>query len=121
MFALRGAVSLEQDSSKEMETAIRELFNAFLTQDSLFLERIISIFFSVTKDIKRKNPASALRDIYKEKVSGIALMVFQEAEFYDSPSRIVRVIIHYTGEKLLKPVYLKEARYLRPDYEGKRS
>ena len=115
MKAVRGAISLEQDTEQAMLEAVNLLVSQFLNQDSLFFSRIISILFSVTGDLKKKNPATALRQLFPEDTFKIPLMVFQEALFDNSPHKILRILINYEDGKEIKPVYSGRAEKLRPD------
>jgi len=113
MKTIRGAISIENDCEKEIDDAIEELFNIFLKQDECFFENIDAIIFSITDDIRSKNPAKSLRENFSG-VADISLMVFKEADFDSSAEKIIRTLIFYENMNV-KPVYARRARFLRPD------
>ncbi len=113
---MRGAISIEKDESEFIDEMVKELFGSFLSQSGDFFEKTHAIIFSVTEDIRSKNPAKSLREIFS-KANGISLMVVKEADFDGSACRILRALVFYEGPDL-KPVYLRKAVSLRPDIAG---
>jgi len=105
---IRGATSLERDEPSEMREKVVELWNEINSQNDI--ERIVSVIFSVTPDIKSFNPATALRE--ELLVEDIPLMCLQEAMFENSPQRIIRVLVicESTTQNF---VYIHDAKNLR--------
>lgn len=116
--AVRGAVMLDADKSSEVARWVPRVLHQMLQKNRILERRIISITFSVTRDIVSLNPAAALR---REGFADVPLFVVQEAEFESSFPRIIRVLLHYrtgiqlNGLKKPSPVYLNGAEKLRPD------
>lgn len=111
--ALRGAVSIEEDTKSAIENAVRELLSSLMTQNALKKEDIISMTFSVTKDIESYNPATAARFLgYKDN-----LFCTQEAYFIGSMPKVIRILMYLNlSEKTtLSPIYLGRASALRSD------
>lgn len=108
MIAIRGATSIQQDDPQHIAQRVEELYQAIL--DSNSITRIITIFFSVTPDIRSINPATVLRTRYR--LDDVAFLCFQEAMFDHSPPKIIRILImaEGTGQHF---VYLHEASHLR--------
>ena len=114
LFALRGAAQSEntqEDIIKQIET----MYDSLLAENNLDESGIVSVIFSVTKDINAVNPSSALRR--NGRAGELSLFSVQEPECVNSVERIIRVIIHCYLEEDAKPrhVYINGAEVLRPD------
>ncbi len=105
---IRGATSLGSDEPEEIREKVVELWNEINSQNDI--ERIVSVMFSVTPDIKSFNPATALREGLL--VEDIPLMCLQEAMFENSPQRIIRILVicESTTQNF---VYIHDAKNLR--------
>lgn len=116
--AVRGAVQIEEDSEKFIETGVEKLIKGLVDLNSLSEEQIISIQFSVTDDLQSKNPASALRKLGYESVP---LFCSQEVRVINSMPRVIRVLITYEQQVVSRPVplYINGAERLRPDLSVK--
>ena len=78
-------------------------------------EDVISIVFTVTRDLDAAFPAVAARQIG---LTDIALMCMNEISVPGSLEKCIRVMIHFNTDKSnseIKHVYLNRARILRPD------
>lgn len=75
---------------------------------------VISIIFSATKDLNSAYPAEALR-YYG--ITNVPMMCFQEMDVNGSLKKCIRVmvLVDCDKEKMVKHVYLKDAKSLRPD------
>jgi chorismate mutase len=114
LFALRGAVRC-RNTAEDIQEQIAALYDALLEQNKLEEADIVSLIFSVTKDLDALNPAAALRRTGR--AEDLALFAVQEAETSGALERVIRVLIHcYLGANL-KPrhVYRNGAEALRPD------
>lgn len=118
MRAIRGAVMLDADRESEVAQWVPVVIHQLLQKNRITEKRIISITFSVTRDIQSFNPAAALR---REGFADIPLFVIQEAEFKNSYPRLIRVLMYYrtgifgNGLRKTNPVYINGAEKLRPD------
>lgn len=116
--AFRGAVCVENTAESITENVClmcRELFSG----NSIKAEDIVSLQFTVTKDITKLNPATALRrgDCGLD-VSAVPLFCSQEAEIEGGMKFVVRALLTaYTDKDIEKRnVYLNGAEKLRPDW-----
>ncbi|MDR2536178.1 MAG: chorismate mutase [Treponema sp.] len=112
--ALRGATQCLNEA-QDIMLQVSGLYDELLCNNNLTEADLISLTFSVTKDINAKNPAAALRQ--SGRGAETALFTVQEAEFVGSLERVVRVLIHCYLEEDLVPchVYRNGAEALRPD------
>jgi len=115
LYALRGAVQCE-NTEKDICEQIALMYDELLSANRLDEKDIVSVIFSVTKDLDAANPCSALRKSGRA-VGDTALFSVQEPDSRGSVERIVRVIIHcYLDEgAAVRHVYRNGAEVLRPD------
>jgi chorismate mutase len=114
LYALRGAVRCLNEEG-DLREQVGGLYDELLEKNRLAEEDLVSVIFSVTRDLDARNPASALRE--GGRASSAALFVTQEACFPGSLDRTIRVLIHCYLETGAKPVhvYRNGAEVLRPD------
>ncbi len=119
--AFRGAVCVENTPESITENVClmcRELFS----RNSIKADDIVSLQFTITKDITKLNPATALRrgDCGLD-VTAVPLFCSQEAEIEGGMPLVVRALLTaYTEEGLeRRNVYLNGAEKLRPDWGAK--
>ena len=113
--ALRGAISLDEDTEKELQKKVSLLFREMVRQNSLSCDDIISIIFSQTTDISF-NPAKALR--LTENLHSTPLFCTQEPVCVDFPQkRMLRILLSCNSEdpRASRSVYLGAASSLRRD------
>lgn len=116
--AIRGATGCA-NKSEEIIKNVCDLFNQIVKANQLTTEDIISIQFTVTKDINVMNPAAALRKGNPcIDVAPVALFCMQEPEIINSPEFMIRIMITtYMDSSIAKTnVYINGAEKLRPDY-----
>ena len=114
--SIRGAITVENNTSQEISIATKELFDEIILQNNLNVENIIHIIFSMTKDLNAIYPAKALRESFD--LSDTPLFCIQEADILGSLEKCIRVLIMTNSDlekKEVKHVYLKGAKVLRPD------
>lgn len=114
LHALRGAVCCRNDA-EEIRERVAELYGELLRLNGLSEEDLVSLIFSVTKDLTAVNPAAALRK--SGRAADLALFSVQESEADGCPTGIVRVLAHCylkTG-RVPTHVYIRGAETLRPD------
>ena len=114
IFALRGAVQCLNDEA-DIKKQVNILFKEMLKRNNLDEKDIISLIFSVTRDLDAKNPAAALRETGC--AGETALFVTQEAHFPGSLERVIRILLHCNLKAGSVPVhiYRNGAEVLRPD------
>ena len=97
-----------------MVEALGQLMDDLCTVNNISIHDIISLHFTQTSDLTRKNAAAALRDARPE-YSQVPLFCSAEPDVIGSLPRTVRVLVSWMGEGTGKAVYLGEAAALRPD------
>jgi chorismate mutase len=112
--AVRGAIGIEANDPAQIHEGALELVGEVLGRNGIGREEIISIVFSLTRDLTGGNPATGIRS------AGFVdtpLFCVQEADVEGSPPRMLRVLVTYsaTGQRQPTPVYLGRAAALRPD------
>ena len=108
--SLRGAISTSNDVTQIKEDTVL-LYSSILEKNALKEKDIVLLQFSLTQDITKYNPATALRE--KGYLLNTALFVCQEPKIEGSPPYIIRVLILYYGRKEPIYVYEKDAAFLR--------
>ena len=116
--AFRGAVCVENNAESITEQVCnmcRELF----TRNAIKAEDIVSLQFTITNDITKLNPATALRrgDCGLD-VTAVPLFCSQEAYIEGGMPLVVRALLTaYVEEGCERHnVYLNGAEKLRPDF-----
>ncbi|HHW49719.1 MAG TPA: chorismate mutase [Clostridiaceae bacterium] len=113
--AIRGATTVESNSHDEIINETKELLLKIVEENNIVQEDIISIIFSVTRDLDAAFPAVAARQLGW---TSIALMCTNEIDVPGSIKKCIRVLMHINTEKRnsdIRHIYLKGAKVLRPD------
>jgi prephenate dehydratase len=113
--AIRGATTVEEDDPREITEATRELLETIVDRNHLHVDEIVSVFFTMTQDLKTLFPALAAREMGWV---GIPLMCASEIPVVGSMPRCLRTLLHVelrAPRHLDTHVYLREAVALRPD------
>ncbi|MDR2631563.1 MAG: chorismate mutase [Spirochaetaceae bacterium] len=114
LFALRGATQCKNEE-EDIIRQVSALYDELLSKNNLGEADIVSVIFSVTRDIDAKNPAAALR--FSGRAADLALFALEEAVVRDGLERTIRVLIHCYLSPSSRPyhVYRNGAEILRPD------
>ncbi len=112
--ALRGATSVDTDSSAAIAERTAELLQTILERNSVVVDDIVSVVFTATPDLCADFPAVAARGLG---LSRTPLLCCQEIPVVDALPRCVRVLMHVymPAGHASRHVYLHEARQLRLD------
>jgi len=113
--AVRGAVTVDSNSKDNIICDTKILLGKIVEENNIDRDDIISIIFSVTRDLDAAFPAEAARDLGWTE---IALMCTNEIYVPGSLEKCVRILMHFNSDKTnkkIKHVYLKGAKELRPD------
>lgn len=116
---IRGAISVEEDTPREVLAATRELLEAILSSNGLDeYDDIISAVFTTTPDLTSAFPAEAARELG---MNHVPLLCASEIAVAGAMPRCIRVLLHVNSTR--KPeeivhVYLRDARKLRPDMQS---
>jgi chorismate mutase len=112
--AIRGATTVEIDTSENIAVRTAELLQTILQRNALPIADIVSVFLTATPDLTADFPAVAARGIG---LSQTPLICSQEIAVAGAMARCVRVLLHcyLPVDQGVHHVYLHEARQLRLD------
>ena len=118
LFGIRGAVCAENTVASIMnETAA--LCRRIFTENAIFAEDIVSMQFTMTRDLDEMNPCAALRksDVGID-TSKIPLFCAQEASIKGGLEKVIRVLVtaYLEEEATPKNIYIDGAEVLRLDF-----
>jgi len=113
---IRGATTINSDSTENILSAVHELLNVILASNpDLNTDDIASVIFTTTDDIVSAFPAFAARQMGWHQVP---MMSASEIPVPDSLPLCIRVLIFWNTNKkqnTIQHVYLRGAINLRPD------
>lgn len=115
VYAIRGAITVENDFPKEIDDAVKELMDTLMSKNALTDSDLASIIFSQTSDLRTRNAAAACRKAGY--ASTVPLFCCQEADIAGGLPRCIRVLVTINHKRQNNPkmVYLRGASNLRPD------
>ena len=113
--ALRGATTTNGDTDFFIKDAVIELIQELITQNNLNQENIISITFTVTKDLTSCFPASIARRYFN--FDKVALLDCQQMFVPNDINFCIRILalVYLESDKESVHPYLRESAKLRPD------
>jgi len=114
VMAVRGAIKVAENSRDSIRESVKKLIENLASENRFIEDDVVSLVFSLTKDITALNPATALRETG---FSGVPLFCAQEPEYEGSVPGIIRVLVTLNIEERREavPVYLDGAEMLRTD------
>ncbi len=114
LYGLRGATTVEVDTSAAIAERTAELLGEMLARNSVDTADIVSVILTATPDLCADFPAVAARRLGLERTP---LLCCQEIPVPGAVERCVRVLMHayLTGDRGVRHVYLHDARQLRLD------
>ena len=115
MVAIRGANTVEANTREAILEATEAMVREVIDQNGLKDEDMVSIFFSMTKDLDAVYPAVAAR---KMGITNASLLCVQELYIEGSLPLCVRLLMHVDSDltqKDVRHVYMGGAVNLRPD------
>ena len=113
--AIRGATTSSGNTLKEIENSVVELINELILRNSLDPKKILSITFTVTKDLDACFPASIARKCF-----GLDSVAFLDCQQMYVPNdidfciRLMAIVISPSRATINHP-YLRGASNLRTD------
>ena len=119
--AIRGAVCCE-NTPEDITKNVCAMCNAIFEQNQIKAEDLVSIQFSLTKDLDTMNPCTALRKGYQGiDISQVPLFCTQEAFIQGGLEKVIRVLVFVYLEEgtQVQHIYLGGASKLRPDLKKK--
>lgn len=115
LVAIRGATTLDEDTSDEVIRRTRELITEILDRNEILATDVVSIVFTASPDITSEFPALAVRVMgYVD----IPLLCAREMAVSGAMALCVRCLLHVDlpgGRSAVRHVYLRAAQRLRPD------
>ena len=113
--AIRGATTSNGNTLKEIENSVIELINELILRNSLDPKNILSITFTVTKDLDACFPASIARKCFGlDSVSFLDCQQMYVPNDIDFCIRLMALVICPKGSSINHP-YLRGASNLRSD------
>ena len=112
---IRGAITSKGNTKEDITSAVYELVEELISRNNLETDNILSIIFTVTKDLNACFPASIAR-----KYNGLNKVAFLDCQQMFVPDdikfciRLMAQVKSPLNQKLNHP-YLKGASNLRPD------
>tara|TARA_B100000212_G_C26932895_1_gene346864 strand:+ start:60 stop:443 length:384 start_codon:yes stop_codon:yes gene_type:complete len=113
--AIRGATTSEGDTDVFIKNAVVELIKELINLNNLKEENIISITFTVTKDLSACFPASIARKHFK--LDSVAFLDCQQMLVPNDINFCIRLMALVNLESSREPIhpYLNGSSKLRPD------
>ena len=113
--AIRGATTTKGDTVAFIEAAVIELIQELISLNNLKQENIISITFTVTKDLTSCFPASIARKFFN--FDSVAFIDCQQMYVPKDINFCIRLMALVNLRSDRKPIhpYLNESSRLRPD------
>lgn len=114
--AIRGATTVSENTVEAIREAVTELLNDLEHRNTIDYDDIVSVTFSVTRDLDAIFPAAVARE--RPHWENVPLLDVQQMHVEGSLERCIRCLIHInTADPFVKfnHSYLRQAKYLRPD------
>jgi chorismate mutase len=112
---IRGATTAAANDAESILTATQALLKELVAANTVSVQDIAAVFFTVTDDLNAVFPARAARELGWQHVP---LLDAQEVPVPGSLPRCIRVLLLWntdTAQAEVVHVYQREARALRPD------
>ncbi|WP_197480145.1 MULTISPECIES: chorismate mutase [unclassified Anabaena] len=116
MQAIRGATTVSENTVEAMREAVTELLDELERRNQLHPRDMISVTFSVTRDLDAIFPAAIARP--RPGWDNVAMLDVQQMHVEGSLQRCIRFLIHayLPVSTPVYHIYLREAKKLRPDW-----
>jgi chorismate mutase len=117
LHALRGAITVPQNTREEILGATTELMGELLARNHLEPVDVVNCIFTMTEDLNAEFPAVAAREMGFDRVP---LLCVREIDVPGAMARVIRVLVQYhagPGHEA-RHVYLRDAKALRADLEA---
>lgn len=114
--AIRGAITVPENSAIAIELAVTELLDELEAHNTVDPNDIVSLTFSVTRDLDAIFPASVARR--RSGWQHVPLLDVQQMYVVGSLERCIRLLLHFNCDEPHRPIfhpYLRSAQRLRPD------
>ena len=113
--AIRGATTSNGNTFKEIENSVVELIDELILRNSLDKKKILSITFTVTKDLDACFPASIARKCFG--LDSVAFLDCQQMYIPDDVDFCIRLLalVIFPSKASINHPYLRGASNLRGD------
>jgi chorismate mutase len=115
--AIRGATTVPENTVQAIREAVHELLDELESHNNLDPSEIVSVTFSVTRDLDAIFPATIARE--RPHWADVPLFDVQQMYVPGSLDRCIRFLIHFNTPdpdvEIYHP-YLRQAKWLRPDW-----
>ena len=115
LVALRGATTVDNDTSDAVMSRTSELLSTLLVRNGVDHDQLVSIIFTSTKDLRSAFPALAARELG---LGDVPLLCAGELDVIGGNPNTIRVLVHCYStvpRASLRHVYLHAAKHLRDD------
>jgi chorismate mutase len=116
---IRGATTVDSNTKEDILQAAHELLTEMVRANDVKADDVASVFFTTTPDLNAEFPALAARQI---DWNHVALLCGHEMNVPGSLPMCLRILLHVNTEKRAEEivhVYLKGAKVLRPEFQGR--
>ena len=116
VLAIRGATTVNSNNKEEILKETSKLIEAIILKNNLNTDDIVSMCFTMTKDLDAVYPAVAVREILD--IHDIPMLNYEEKYIQGSLNKCIRVMMHINTEKTksdINHIYLNNAKNLRKD------
>lgn len=116
MRAIRGATTVSENTVEAMREAVMELLDELEKRNQLHPADIISVTFSVTRDLDATFPAAIARQ--RSDWDNVPMLDVQQMHVDGSLERCIRFLVHayLPASTPIYHAYLRRAANLRPDW-----
>jgi chorismate mutase len=116
MKAIRGATTVSENTVEAIGDAVTELLDELERRNELQPKEMISVTFSVTRDLDATFPAAIARP--RPGWDNVAMLDVQQMHVEGSLQRCIRFLIHayLPASAPVHHIYLRHAAKLRPDW-----
>ena len=116
---IRGAITVNANTKKEIQIATIELLNEMLTKNEIKTNDISFAIFTLTSDLNADFPAKYAR--LNCNFNQVPMMCYQELDVPNSLKMCLRILLNINTNKTqdeIKHIYLKGASILRGDLKN---
>ena len=115
--AIRGATTATENSVTSVREAVNELLDEIEANNTLDFSEVVSVTFSVTRDLDQVFPAAIARE--RPHWQHIPLLDVQQMNVVTDIPRCIRCLIYFNTPNptlAIQHTYLRQAKDLRPDW-----
>jgi chorismate mutase len=112
--AVRGAIQVDRDDPGIIFNETCTLVLEVIRRNRIVVDDVISIFFTMTPDLRSGFPAAAARAVG---LTDVPMLCATEIDVPNSMARVIRLLAHIQTDRPagINHIYLRGAVQLRPD------